>query len=437
MSDWKVFQLGDISESCLGKMLDKRKNKGVYQPYLSNKCVRWGYFDFDYISVMKFEDHEKDRYGIIAGDLIICEGGEPGRCAIWRNEIPGMKIQKALHRLRVKDGFSTEFLYYRFLLAGRTNFLDKYLIGSTIKHLTGIKLKSIEFTFPEFKNQQAIAKVLADLDAKIALNNKINAQLESMARLLYEYWFVQFDFPDAEGKPYKSSGGNMVYNEQLKREIPEGWEADCLAAWIKNEKNGDWGKDSVQGNYKKKVNCIRGADINGLNGQGSIKAPVRYILEKNSHKILEDGDLVVEISGGSPTQSTGRLAFITSATRSRFDTDLICSNFCKAITLKRKESLFTFVHTWNRLYNAGVLFDWEGKTSGIKNLLFDAFVAKFEVPQPPVELMEIFNDSVKPLHDKIQTNLKQNQQLAALRDWLLPMLMNGQVRVEEEKVAAV
>lgn len=159
-----------------------------------------------------------------------------------------------------------------------------------------------------------------------------------MAKTLYDYWFVQFDFPDANGNPYKSSGGKMIYDEKLKREVPESWEIDKLSDWIKNDKSGDRGKELEQGNYTQKVSCIRGADLNGLNGKGKIKSPTRYILEKNIHKLLEINDLIIEMSGGSPTQSTGRLAFITKETLARFNNPIICSNFCKAVTLKNPKS---------------------------------------------------------------------------------------------------
>lgn len=100
---WERVKLADVSDSCLGKMLDQRKNKGIYKPYLANVNVRWGAFDLDNLQEMKFEDDEDERYGIKYGDLIICEGGEPGRCAIWKEQLPNMKIQKALHRLRVNE----------------------------------------------------------------------------------------------------------------------------------------------------------------------------------------------------------------------------------------------------------------------------------------------------------------------------------------------
>src|SRR5690606_33330259 len=256
-------------------------------------------------------------------------------------------------------------------------FYFKFYIEAIISRLNGDSvipnlpplpiIKSTEIDIPDLPTQKSIAKVLSDLDAKIELNNRINRELEAMAKTLYDYWFVQFDFPNADGKPYKSSGGKMVYNAELKREIPEGWEVKTISKWIKKDKSGDWGKEEAEGNYQLEVSCIRGADLNGLNGNGELKAPTRFILEKNSNKLLENHDLIVEISGGSPTQSTGRLAFITEETLERFTTPIICSNFCKALTLKDETYLFNFVYQWNRLYNNGVLFGWEGKTSGIKN----------------------------------------------------------------------
>ena len=92
---WERVRLGDVTDSCLGKMLDQRKNRGEYQPYLANVNVRWGSFDLADLSLMRFEEDEQERYGLKYGDLVICEGGEPGRCAIWKEQIPNMKIQKA------------------------------------------------------------------------------------------------------------------------------------------------------------------------------------------------------------------------------------------------------------------------------------------------------------------------------------------------------
>ncbi|OGU55948.1 MAG: hypothetical protein A2X64_08960 [Ignavibacteria bacterium GWF2_33_9] len=278
-----------------------------------------------------------------------------------------------------------------------------------------------------------MATVLSALDSKIELNNKINAEFEAMAKTIYDYWFVQFDFPDKNGKPYKSSGGKMVWNKEIKREIPANWKVVKMSEWINNDndKNGDWGKETPEGNFTKKVICIRGTDINGLNGKGELYPPVRYILEKNSFKILNSHDLIIEISGGSPTQSTGRLAYITEATIKRFENPLICSNFCKPLSLKNKKLLYNFAYYWNSLYDSGIFFSYEGKTTGIKNLLLDSFISSYYTVAPDDTIVNQFYDIMEKIQIKKQSALAENQTLSELRDWLLPMLMNGQVKFKE------
>ena len=333
--------------------------------------------------------------------------------------------------LRAKNNTCPEFLYYLSISpAFRERAISCMEGTSGRKRVNEGVLKLYKLPIPIKSEQQKIAAVLTALDKKIELNNRINAELEAMAKTLYDYWFVQFDFPDTNGKPYKTSGGKMVYNPTLKREIPKGWEVSTLACWIKSDKTGDWGKESPEGNYTLQVDCIRGADINGINGNGKINTPNRFILQKNEHKLLEPFDLVIEISGGSPTQSTGRMAFITDDVLKRFSHPIICSNFCKAISLHDNDLLYCFTYLWDSLYSNGVLFGWEGKTSGIKNLLFDAFVNKYHVPLPPKHLAKQFFEFAAPLERKKQTLLKENAKLESLRDWLLPMLMNGQVTVK-------
>ncbi|WP_449576552.1 restriction endonuclease subunit S [Lelliottia nimipressuralis] len=323
------------------------------------------------------------------------------------------------------------FLLYSFLSPDlQYQFRRHDSTGSIVSHIRVPDCSEFEISLPSLDEQRKIASTLRNIDEKIALNNRINAELEAMAKTLYDYWFVQFDFPDTNGKPYKTSDGKMVYNAILKREIPADWSVNTLSDWIANDKTGDWGKENREGNYTLQVNCIRGADINGLNGYGNTSMPVRYILGKNKKKLLSTYDFVIEISGGSPTQSTGRMAFITKEMLERFTHPVICSNFCKAITLKDNLYFYNFAYTWNDIYNKGVLFGWEGKTSGIKNLLFDSFVTKHHVCVPHKDLVKMFHDIMMPLHQKKQMNLKENSELEKLRDWLLPLLMNGQVTVK-------
>ena len=195
---WEKVKLGDVSESCLGKMLDQRKNKGTYKLYLANVNVRWGSFDLENLQKMKFEDYEDERYGIKYGDLIICEGGEPGRCAIWKEVLPNMKIQKALHRVRVNEEMDYRYVYYWFLLAGKQGTLKQYYTGATIMHMPGQKLKEVVIDKPPLGVQRRIGYYLESFDNLIDNNQKQIKLLEEAAQRLYKKWFVDLRFPGYE-----------------------------------------------------------------------------------------------------------------------------------------------------------------------------------------------------------------------------------------------
>src|SRR5690606_28617282 len=165
-SEWPMVRLDDHVDACLGKMLDAKKNKGTPQPYLGNSNVRWGEFDLTNLSSMKFEDHEEERYSLRSGDLVVCEGGEPGRCAIWTGP-DGMKIQKALHRIRPKPTISNYYLFYWFTHSAKSGTLDAYFTGTTIKHLTGKAIAALEFPLPPISVQESIVALLKPLDDRI------------------------------------------------------------------------------------------------------------------------------------------------------------------------------------------------------------------------------------------------------------------------------
>nr|WP_321453529.1 restriction endonuclease subunit S [uncultured Carboxylicivirga sp.] len=394
------------------------------------------------INKLKHLIHSKDSYPSraqrkVKHNTIIYSTVRPNQehFGILKNPKDNLIVSTGFATIDVNDSeIDPTFLYYILTQKPYTSYLHTIAENSVSSYpsISPDDIGNLEFDIPKSKiTQENIAKVLSDIDSKIVLNIQINNELEAMLKSLYGYWFIQFDFPNDNGQPYKSTGGKMVYNSDIKSEIPEGWSVIAIDDWIEKDKNGDWGEETAIGNYTQKVSCIRGADINGLNGIGELKSPTRFILENNSNRILESHDLIVEISGGSPTQSTGRLAFVIDETLERFDNPIICSNFCKAVTLKEPKYLYNFVYQWNRLYDFGVLFGWEGKTSGIKNLLFENFVSNQKVVFPKPEIVEKFYDIAKSAHIKKQKNLLENQKLAELRDWLLPMLMNGQITVGE------
>lgn len=246
-SEWPEVRLGDHVDACLGKMLDVKKNKGTPEPYLGNSNVRWGTFDLVNLAEMRFEPHEEERYGLLSGDLIVCEGGEPGRCAIWTGtNSPRMKIQKALHRIRPKGNLNNYFLYYWFCYAAKAGLLEQHFTGTTIKHLTGKAIAALKIPLPPIEFQMALVDVLKTLDDCIALLRETNATLEAIVQALFKSWFVDFDPVHARARgeqpadlaPEVAALFPDSFEESALGMIPRGWKLMQFGEFIDRQSVG-------------------------------------------------------------------------------------------------------------------------------------------------------------------------------------------------------
>lgn len=302
------------------------------------------------------------------------------------------------------DKIDEVFLYYYLLY--RQEFIRKFDRGSGQPSIRKTDLLDMEVNIPNISKQKRIREVLFSIDEKIENNNVINNNLEQQAQALFKKWFI--DNPE-----------NVD------------WSAGTFRELIQSTLNGDWGKKTPTGNNTEKVYCIRGADIPEVKAGNKGKMPTRYILPKNlANKKLEAGDLVVEISGGSPTQSTGRCTAITQSLLDRYDSSMVCTNFCKAIKPKNGYSLFVYYY-WQYLYEKGVFFSYENGTTGIKNLDFTGFIETESIIVPPFDKVQVFDDYCKSIFSQIFANGKQSEQLASLRDALLPKLMSGELDISD------
>lgn len=278
--------------------------------------------------------------------------------------------------------------------------------GATRNALTKSMIENLELDVPDILSQKKIVAVLDDIQEKIRENKEINKNLEQQAQAIFKEWFID----------------NPENNE---------WSTGTFSELIKSTLNGDWGKEAPTGNNTEKVYCIRGADIPEVKAGNKGKIPTRYILPKNfATKQLTAGDIVVEISGGSPTQSTGRCTAITQSLLDRYDSGMVCTNFCKAMKPKEGYSLFIYYY-WQYLYGKGVFFSYENGTTGIKNLDFSGFIETETILIPPVDKVIAFDDYCKTIFNQIFANGKQNEHLAVLRDTLLPKLMSGELDVSD------
>ena len=332
-----------------------------------------------------------------------------------------------------EDVVDYQYCYYLLISDEITNYLcgQNSNTSGSHKRIDPQNFLNIDIHLPKMPIQKAIGKTLSNIDRKIELNKRINDNLEAMAKQLYDYWFVQFDFPNEEGKPYKSSGGAMVWNEDLHMSIPCTWKTCLLSDYISSNNTGDWGFDEPAKKKSIKVGCIRGADIVKLNN-----LPIRYIKDNNTSKLLSAWDIVIEVSGGSPTQATGRSAFVTPGVLKRNGGNLTCSNFCHAFTMKDHKASAYFYFMWRMFYDNNNMFNFEGKTSGIKNFMTDTFLANKWL-DVPTALLYLFFERVKVIYEQIDNNIEEVNTLTKQRDELLPLLMNGQASVNYHLSAKV
>ena len=281
-------------------------------------------------------------------------------------------------------------------------------------------IKSTPLYLPKLSTQAKIAKVLSDLDTKIELNNRINRELEAMAKTLYDYWFVQFDFPNAEGKPYKSSGGKMVYNAELKREIPEGWCIEklpkcCSIIDCLHSKKPDFHFEN------EKYYLLQ---LENLKDDGLIDSTNKYFVTKNDYDNwtsrieVRENDIVITNAG-----RVGATAQIPKG---------MVAGIGRNITAIRPFSIApTYLFLAFRGLDMRRQIAWNTDQGAFFTSLNVKGIKQLFIVRPPFGIESEFEKNVLAIRTKRELIQRQNQHLTALRDWLLPMLMNGQVTVKE------
>lgn len=296
------------------------------------------------------------------------------------------------------------FIYNLLTLKDIVEMLDSIAEGSTSAYpsLKPSDIENLPILLPPLPEQRAIASVLSSLDDKIDLLHRENKTLESMAETLFRQWFVE--------------------REDLKK--------GKFDLWINETLGGEWGKENPEFSFSKPVYCIRGTDIADMNIGLPNRIPIRYVKKEKFQNIKpNDGDIIIEISGGTENQSTGRCIYINKDIEFLFELPLIFSNFCRLLRIKKMEYSF-FVYCYLQyLYREDEYFNLENGSSGIKNLDYKALLFELEYPMPQEKLVLEFHKQVKLLFKKINQNKSQIRTLSALRDTLLPKLMSGEVRV--------
>jgi len=340
--------------------------------------------------------------------LLNITGDSIARCTIVPEEILPARVNQHVSIIRCKNTEQSKYVMYYL------QYIKKYLlqiskVGGTRNALTKEAISKLPIKISEDWNR--ISTILDNIDRKIKINNQINQELEAMAKTLYDYWFVQFDFPDQNGNPYKSSGGKMVYNPELKREIPEGWGVTKLNEVVDLISGYPFSSNDYVTSGKYKLYTIK--NVQDGYTVDKVDNYLDFLPSNMSHECqLRRGDLIMSLTG-----NVGRVGMVYE------DDVLLNQRVLKLNPFNKTHKSFIYSFFRSDVTKAHL----ENMSTGTsqKNLS-PIDIGNMMIPFPSESLLSKFLDNLNML----ENNFVENQQLTQLRDWLLPMLMNGQVKVK-------
>ena len=363
--------------------------------------------DLSNISFISDEDAQRlSKYLVKEGDIVYSRRGNVTLKALIRKNEAGYFCGTGCLLLRPGNLLDSDYLTYYLSTPKIQSWIISQAIGATMPNLnTGI-LSRIPFSGPEKSVQKKISSALRAIDDKLEINNRINAELEAMAKTLYDYWFVQFDFPDANGKPYKTSGGKMEYNTTLKREIPAGWAVNTLSQIA----NITMGQSPAGESYNED-------GIGTLFFQGStdfgwlFPTPRQYTT--SPARMAKKGDILLSVRAPVGDMNIA-------------NADCCIGRGLAALNSKSSSDGFLFyvMKYFNQVFDRR---NAEGTTFG--SMTKDD-LHSLQVVCPEPGLLKRYDDIVSEYNKMIFTRSLENQDLTKLRDWLLPLLMNGQITVK-------
>ena len=380
----------------------------------ANQAVKGG--DYPFFTCAEFPE-QIDHYAF-DGDVVLIAGNNArGNFHVSRYQGKFNAYQRT-YVLTAKHGYDIDYIYYALRLELKR--LREKSQGSQTKFLTMPILTSISLGNLVETEQSTVSRVLKILDKKIALNNRINAELEAMAKTLYDYWFVQFDFPDANGKPYKTSGGKMEYNATLNREIPAGWNDSILGKFIELDRGVTYSKEDVRTqDDKDTIGILRATNVTGNNVDidDLVFIPSSRV---NVNQMLNKFDILIVMSSGSK-EHVGKNGVYYFEKKHAFGA------FCSKITPVRKYRYFINTFLQSKWFKSYINNQCLG--TNINNLT-NTHITNCEIICPTPDVVALFENKMMPIYNKLASNTQENSHLIQLRDWLLPLLMNGQVPVK-------
>lgn len=449
--EWKDQSVQALQDA--GIVLVEDGNHGEYRPrpgefspegtaFIRAADLQGGNVAFSSASRINPAARARIRKGIgQPGDIILSHKGTVGKLAMapLRCEPYVCSPQTTFWRVLDETILDRRFLYYFMHSSLFVRQLDA-VKGETdmADYVSLTAQRRLQVPIPPMDEQGKIASVLGALDDKIDLNRRMNETLEAMARAIFKDWFVDFGPTRAkmEGRPpYLDPDLWALFPDRLDDEgKPEGWSSRPFGALLSDNIGGDWGTESPEAENSEAVSIIRGTDLPSLAGGDVGKAPTRYTTKKKlSTRKLEKFDIVMEVSGGSPTQPTGRSLLIQDSILKRFQNPVVCASFCRRFRPNSKHEAILAAQHLQHLYGIGGTWEYQNQSTGISNFQTKHFLEREMVIWPGLELLERFSSTLEPLVETQARN--ESLALSAMRDLLIPKLMSGEVRIRDAERA--
>lgn len=425
-----IVKLGDICEFINGGAWSDKEyvNSGLPVLKVSN-CKNSGFQieEINYLPISSKEKYKKNR--LFIGDIIIATvGSHPnliesaaGRSCVVNSLVEGFYLNQNAVCLRTMNPQILDQGYLSYICKERTfvHYIQNKGRGAANQMRIAISsIKGYEFDLPKISLQRRIANILSAYDFLIENNQKQIKLLEEAAQRLYKEWFVDLHFPGYE-------------DVKIVNGVPEGWNCQFLDEVVGYEIGGGWGEDSVTEKCDKPAYVIRGTDLHGITNGNISGIPYRYHSNKNLEaRVLEDGDIIFEVSGGSKTEGVARTVLIRDTVLEFWGAPVMCASFCKLVRANEKQYSQLLFDTFQYMRSSGKTGEYDKKSaSSIVNYRWKDFLVKETIVIPTNELLLKYNSLSANLYQMILTKSVQIEKAKEARDRLLPKLMSGEIEV--------
>lgn len=397
----KLSSIAELTVGFVGTMAKHYEDEGI--PFLRSLNIKPFKIIGDDMKYVSAEFSNSLSKSILhKGDVVIVRTGIPGTCCVVPAEYDGCNCSDVVIVHPNTELVNPHYLAAYINVWGQRQIANNK-VGAIQQHFNVHSAEEMLIFLPDITEQEKIAKMIVALNGKIENNTSVCAKLESMAKTLYDYWFTQFDFPDENGKPYRSSGGEMVWNDQLNREIPKGWEVTSIGSVTQNY-------DSKRIPLSQNERDTMKGDVPYYGATGVMDYVNRHIFEGHFVLIAEDGS-VMDAKGSPIVQMIWGKTWVNNH-----------AHVLQGCNGYSNELLYLL------LQHVPVV---KIMTGSIQKKINQYNLNNYRIPQIPNSISHAFYDIVEPMFAKVRTLRLENGELTKLRDWLLPMLMNGQAVVSD------